>query len=129
MAHLFSYGTLQQPGVQMASFGRLLKGTPDTLPGWRREMVEITDVAVFAQSGELTMPKDREATELFSSALYCVAMTRVRVTVPPAGPNEAMTTGNVALSAAVPVPEEKAVAGSATLNDPNSKSSVQLSTR
>jgi len=56
MAHLFSYGTLQQPGVQMASFGRLLKGTPDILPGWRREMVEITDAAVFAQSGERFHP-------------------------------------------------------------------------
>jgi len=40
----------------MASFGRLLKGAPDTLPGWRREMVEITDVAVFAQSGERFHP-------------------------------------------------------------------------
>jgi gamma-glutamylcyclotransferase (GGCT)/AIG2-like uncharacterized protein YtfP len=56
MALLFSYGTLQQPGVQMASFGRLLKGTPDALPGWRREMVEITDAAVFAQSGERFHP-------------------------------------------------------------------------
>ena len=56
MPNLFSYGTLQQPGVQMASFGRLLKGTPDALPGWRREMVEITDAAVFAQSGERFHP-------------------------------------------------------------------------
>src|SRR5437868_14408221 len=56
MAHLFSYGTLQQPGVQMASFGRLLKGTPDALPGWKREMVEITDAEVFAHSGERFHP-------------------------------------------------------------------------
>ncbi len=56
MAHLFSYGTLQQPGVQMASFGRLLKGTPDALPGWKREMVEIIDAEVFAQSGERFHP-------------------------------------------------------------------------
>lgn len=62
MAHLFSYGTLQQPGVQMASFGRLLKGAPDTLPGWKSEMVEITDCEVFAKSGErfhpILMPGD-----------------------------------------------------------------------
>jgi gamma-glutamylcyclotransferase (GGCT)/AIG2-like uncharacterized protein YtfP len=56
MAHLFSYGTLQQAGVQMASFGRLLKGTPDALPGWKREMVEITDADVFAKSGERFHP-------------------------------------------------------------------------
>lgn len=56
MIHLFSYGTLQQPGVQMASFGRLLKGSPDALPGWKKEMVEITDAEVFAQSGERFHP-------------------------------------------------------------------------
>jgi hypothetical protein len=56
MIHLFSYGTLQQPKVQMASFGRLLKGVPDTLPGWKKEMVEITDAEVFAQSGERFHP-------------------------------------------------------------------------
>ncbi len=56
MVHLFSYGTLQQAGVQMASFGRLLAGTPDALPGWKREMVEITDVEVFAKSGERFHP-------------------------------------------------------------------------
>ena len=56
MIHLFSYGTLQQDGVQMASFGRLLKGAPDALPGWRREMVEITDPDVLAKSGERFHP-------------------------------------------------------------------------
>lgn len=34
----------------MASFGRLLKGAPDALPGWKREMVEITDPDVLAKS-------------------------------------------------------------------------------
>lgn len=51
MIHLFSYGTLQQDSVQLASFGRVLKGAPDALPGWRREMVEITDPDVLAKSG------------------------------------------------------------------------------
>jgi gamma-glutamylcyclotransferase (GGCT)/AIG2-like uncharacterized protein YtfP len=51
MIHLFSYGTLQQNGVQMSSFGRLLKGAPDALPGWKSEMVEITDPDVLAKSG------------------------------------------------------------------------------
>ena len=35
----------------MASFGRLLKGAADALPGWKREMVEITDPDVLAKSG------------------------------------------------------------------------------
>lgn len=40
----------------MASFGRRLKGVGDILPGWRREMVEITDADVFALSGERCHP-------------------------------------------------------------------------
>ena len=56
MPYLFSYGTLQQESVQIASFGRVLKGTPDALPGWRREMVEIIDAEVFCLSGERFHP-------------------------------------------------------------------------
>jgi len=56
MPHLFSYGTLQQESVQIASFGRVLKGKPDALPGWRREMVEIIDAEVFCLSGERLHP-------------------------------------------------------------------------
>lgn len=53
---LFSYGTLQQEEVQRASFGRKLAGTPDALPGWRQEMVEITDPDVLAKSGKRFHP-------------------------------------------------------------------------
>ena len=56
MIHLFSYGTLQQDGVQMSSFGRLLNGAPDALPGWRQAMVEITDADVIAKSGKTHHP-------------------------------------------------------------------------
>ena len=56
MPYLFSYGTLQQESVQIASFGRALKGKPDILPGWRREMVEIIDAEVFCLSGERFHP-------------------------------------------------------------------------
>jgi len=56
MPYLFSYGTLQQKDVQMASFGRVLEGKPDALPGWRREMVEITDAEILAKSGERFHP-------------------------------------------------------------------------
>ena len=53
---LFSYGTLRYPAVQMASFGRLLEGSDDCMPGYRGEMVEITDPDVLARSGERFHP-------------------------------------------------------------------------
>jgi gamma-glutamylcyclotransferase (GGCT)/AIG2-like uncharacterized protein YtfP len=53
---LFSYGTLQQEGVQLASFGRRLTGRADALPGWKQEMVEITDPDVLAASGKTHHP-------------------------------------------------------------------------
>lgn len=48
---LFSYGTLQLDDVQRATFGRLLKGLPDALPGYRQTMVRITDPDVVRTSG------------------------------------------------------------------------------
>nr|WP_052477764.1 gamma-glutamylcyclotransferase [Kibdelosporangium sp. MJ126-NF4]CEL13826.1 Uridine kinase [Kibdelosporangium sp. MJ126-NF4]CTQ88194.1 Uridine kinase (EC 2.7.1.48) [Kibdelosporangium sp. MJ126-NF4] len=48
--HLFSYGTLQLPTVQIEHFGRELTGTPDALPGHRQDWVTITDPAVVAAS-------------------------------------------------------------------------------
>ena len=54
--HLFSYGTLQLESVQMSSFGRLLTGRPDAMPGFKKEMVEITDPEVLAKSGERFHP-------------------------------------------------------------------------
>lgn len=54
--HLFSYGTLRLPEVQMAVFGRLIEGEEDALSGWRTEMVEITDPDVLAKSGERFHP-------------------------------------------------------------------------
>ncbi len=53
---LFSYGTLQQEGVQLAQFGRRLEGHMDALLGWRQEMVEITDPDVLAKSGKAYHP-------------------------------------------------------------------------
>lgn len=53
---LFSYGTLQLPAVQQATFGRLLHGEPDALVGFRRTMVKIDDPQVVATSGETHHP-------------------------------------------------------------------------
>ena len=48
---LFSYGTLQQPEVQRATYGRLLEGRPDVLIGYRLAPLTITDPDVVALSG------------------------------------------------------------------------------
>ena len=48
---LFSYGTLQQESVQLANFGRRLKGQADTVTGWKLSTVEITDPEVVTESG------------------------------------------------------------------------------
>jgi gamma-glutamylcyclotransferase (GGCT)/AIG2-like uncharacterized protein YtfP len=55
-ALLFSYGTLQNRNVQIASFGRELKGRPDVLPGYVRRMVAMADPDVVALSGEAYHP-------------------------------------------------------------------------
>lgn len=49
--HLFSYGTLRQPGVQRAVFGGLLDGVPDAITGYRCAEVAITDPDVVSTSG------------------------------------------------------------------------------
>jgi hypothetical protein len=57
---LFSYGTLQQENVQLATFGRRLEGVADALPGYASFLVEITDPQVLATSGERFHPIVRE---------------------------------------------------------------------
>lgn len=56
MVRLFSYGTLQLENVQRETFGRLLEGAPDALPGYAQTMVEITDPQVLATSGKRFHP-------------------------------------------------------------------------
>src|SRR3954468_15436580 len=51
MPLLFSYGTLQEDRVQLATFGRLLIGTRDALPGFEPSLVPIGDPSVAAASG------------------------------------------------------------------------------
>ena len=53
---LFSYGTLQQKEVQLASFGRLLEGSVDAMPGYRQSMHEILDADVIRTSGKRFHP-------------------------------------------------------------------------
>jgi len=49
---LFSYGTLQQPEVQLANYGRRLQGKPDALIGYRLEPLVIDDPNVVEVSGK-----------------------------------------------------------------------------
>lgn len=53
---LFSYGTLQQEDVQLATFGRLLEGRADALVGFRLDSLAIGDPAVVAASGLAVHP-------------------------------------------------------------------------
>lgn len=52
MTHrLFSYGTLREPQVQTALFGRPVPTVDDALPGYRLDWLQITDPEVIATSG------------------------------------------------------------------------------
>lgn len=53
---LFSYGTLQDKNVQIAHFGRELRGRPDAMPGYRQSLIAITDPQVIATSGKTHHP-------------------------------------------------------------------------
>lgn len=53
---LFSYGTLQDKPVQIASFGRELTGHPDAMVGYTQTMIAITDPEVVATSGKTHHP-------------------------------------------------------------------------
>lgn len=49
---LFSYGTLRQSEVQLATFGRLLEGRPDAIAGYRLAALAISDPEVVRLSGK-----------------------------------------------------------------------------
>jgi gamma-glutamylcyclotransferase (GGCT)/AIG2-like uncharacterized protein YtfP len=53
---LFSYGTLQDKNVQLASFGRELQGRVDAIPGYSQTLIAITDPQVVATSGKTHHP-------------------------------------------------------------------------
>lgn len=59
---LFSYGTLRQPEVQQALFGRELPSVADTLFGFKVETVRITDAAVIQKSGSDRHPIIKRST-------------------------------------------------------------------
>lgn len=52
MPLLFSYGTLQRENIQLATFGRVLKGHQDELVGYTPSLVKIDDAAIAARLGK-----------------------------------------------------------------------------
>jgi hypothetical protein len=50
MPLIFSYGSLQQENVQLSTFGRLLHGHRDELPGFEESLVRVEDPQVAAAS-------------------------------------------------------------------------------
>ena len=60
---LFSYGTLQLPAVQEATFGRRMPMSAATLPGYVLDTVAITDQHVVAISGSAEHPFARHTGE------------------------------------------------------------------
>ncbi|QIG40103.1 gamma-glutamylcyclotransferase [Microbacterium sp. 4R-513] len=53
---LFSYGTLSHPPVQLDTFGRLVEGDTDVLPGYTVDYAEIEDRRVVDLSGHDVHP-------------------------------------------------------------------------
>jgi gamma-glutamylcyclotransferase (GGCT)/AIG2-like uncharacterized protein YtfP len=52
MPLLFSYGTLQREDVQLSTFGRLLQGQKDELPGFEQSLATIEDPQVVTTGGK-----------------------------------------------------------------------------
>ncbi len=78
---LFSYGTLQQPEVQLATFGRLLDSRPDQLPGYCLAMLAIDDAQVVATSGKTHHPiasRSAMPTDSVPGAVLAISLEELR---------------------------------------------------
>ncbi|HWI30636.1 MAG TPA: gamma-glutamylcyclotransferase family protein [Microbacterium sp.] len=53
---LFTYGTLRLPQVQLDTFGRVIDGDDDVLPGYTVDYVDIEDPHVVELSGHVAHP-------------------------------------------------------------------------
>lgn len=78
---LFSYGTLQQPEVQRATFGRELTGHRDAIVGYHLDYVTITDPHVVATSGSdrhpILRPTDRADAHV-DGTVFAISETDLR---------------------------------------------------
>jgi gamma-glutamylcyclotransferase (GGCT)/AIG2-like uncharacterized protein YtfP len=71
--YLFSYGTLQKDKVQLETFGRLLKGSKDTLAGYKLSTIKITDEDVLSKSEQevhlIAIPSEQE-TDVIEGVIF-----------------------------------------------------------
>jgi hypothetical protein len=78
---LFSYGTLQLEAVQLATFGRHLAGTRDTLRGFELVGLKIDDQTVVAISGKThhTMAKfTGRVSDVVSGTVFAVTPEEIQ---------------------------------------------------
>ena len=77
MEHLFSYGTLRDEAVQLATFGRRLEGGPDALAGYRLEMIRVEDQDFVDASGAAhhrNLQYTGAASDLVEGTVFAVTM-------------------------------------------------------
>ena len=80
---LFSYGTLQQDNVQMATYGRYLNGHLDSLSGYRLDKIKIEDKAVILTSGKNYHPiavKTELANDCIEGTIFELSETELQQT-------------------------------------------------
>lgn len=80
---VFSYGTLRQPEVQQGSYGRLLEGVDDELPGYRLDTLAITNPEVVALSGTAEHPVARytgDPSDIVAGTRFALTRDELRVT-------------------------------------------------
>ena len=78
--NLFTYGTLQNEEVQLATFGRRLDGNADTLPGYTLKMIEIQDQDFVAKSGtaiHCNLQFTGNASDFVEGTVYSVTRTEL----------------------------------------------------
>ncbi|WP_240007257.1 gamma-glutamylcyclotransferase family protein [Pseudaquidulcibacter saccharophilus] len=78
---LFSYGTLNHPNVQIATFGRVLEGEEDAAIGYELQDILINDFDVISKSGKTThqiLVATDKKDSVVSGKLYYVSPQELR---------------------------------------------------
>lgn len=78
---LFSYGTLNQPNVQISTFGRLLEGEDDAVTGFELQDLEIYDFDVISKSGKNThqiLVESQDILNQVNGKLYSLSLDELR---------------------------------------------------
>lgn len=69
MESLFVYGTLRDPKVQSAVFGRVVEGSPDTLVGYRRSEITIDGVVHWIATTDIAQSLPGQVIEVTADEL------------------------------------------------------------